>query len=200
MPPNTSPSPSPPGSPSGSPLSAGSRRTPDLGVPDALVQLSFLVQQALAESAQAHGVPVQQARLLGVLRDREPGMAGLAALLELDKSSTTGLVNRAERHGLVKRVVTPEDRRAVRVVLTEKGARLAAETAIEVERRLRALVEGLSETNRKRLSQLATQVVLAEADRRGLDLTAGTPGTASTAGTARTAGTDNARHSEEHHA
>jgi MarR family transcriptional regulator, lower aerobic nicotinate degradation pathway regulator len=148
-----------------------SRRAPDLGVPDALVQLSFLVQQALAESAQAHDVPVQQARLLGVLRDREPGMAGLAALLELDKSSATGLVNRATRQGLVKRLIRPEDRRAVRVVLTDKGRRLAAEIGTEVERRLHALLDGLSETNRKRLSQLATQVVFAEAERRGLDLT-----------------------------
>lgn len=167
MPPNASP--------------PGSRRTPDLGLPDALVQFSFLVQQALAESAQAHDVPVQQARLLGVLRGREPGMAGLAALLELDKSSTTGLVDRAERHGLVKRMVRAEDRRAVRVLPTEKGARLAAEIAAEVERRLHRLVEGLSETNRKRLSQLATQVVFAEAERRGLDLTADEADTAGTA-------------------
>jgi DNA-binding MarR family transcriptional regulator len=161
-------------SPSASP--PGSRRAPDLGVPDALVQFSFLVQQALAESAQAHDVPVQQARLLGVLRDREPGMAGLAALLELDKSSTTGLVNRAQRHGLVKRLILPEDRRAVRVVLTDQGRRLATEIGAEVERRLHALVGGLSETNRKRLSQLATQVVFAEAERRGLDLTSGAAG------------------------
>ena len=173
MPPNDSP--------------PGSRRAPDLGVTDALVQLSFLVQQALAESAQAHDVPVQQARLLGVLRDREPGMAGLAALLELDKSSTTGLVDRAERKGLLERRIVAEDRRAVRVVLADKGRLLAAEIGTEVERRLHALVDGLSETNRKRLSQLATQVVFAEAERRGLDL--GPDAAAATASTIAVAAT-----------
>jgi len=41
---------------------------------DALAQLSFLVQGALAEIAAQHDLSIIQTRLLGVLRDREPTM------------------------------------------------------------------------------------------------------------------------------
>ena len=148
-------------------------RVEDLGISDGLVQLSFLVQDVLARVAAAHDLPPQQARLLGILRDREPGMARLAELLELDKSSTTGLVARAERRGLLKRFVVPEDRRAVRVVLTDRGRELAALFTGQVDRELNRLVAGMAEGNRRKLSLLASQVVQAHARDQGLDLSAG---------------------------
>lgn len=153
---------------------AGARRTrvEDLGISDGLVQLSFLVQDVLARVAAAHELPPQQARLLGILRDREPGMARLARMLELDKSSTTGLVARVERRGLLKRTVVPEDRRAVRVALTARGRELAAVLTEQMDRELHRLVEGLAESNRKRLSMLASQVVQLHAHDRGIDLSA----------------------------
>ncbi|MBC3841412.1 MarR family transcriptional regulator [Streptacidiphilus sp. 4-A2] len=142
---------------------------------DGLVQLSFLVQGILTDAAGAYELSLQQARLLGVLRDREPGMAQLAGVLGLDKSSTTGLVARAERRGLVRRVAVDEDRRAVRVALSEHGRQLALTVAAEVERRLDEAVGGLTETNRKRLSQLASQVVHHHARSTGVDLGTGRP-------------------------
>ncbi len=75
----------------------------ELNTVDALSQLTFLVQGMLERRAAAHGMSLVQLRLLGLLRDRTPAMAELAAHLELDKSSVTGLVDRAERRGLVER-------------------------------------------------------------------------------------------------
>ena len=71
--------------------------SPALGFVDALVQLSFLVQSVLTKAAAGHALTLPQVRLLGILRDREPGMQQLARHLGLDKSSVTGLVDRAER-------------------------------------------------------------------------------------------------------
>jgi hypothetical protein len=89
--------------------------SPDLGIVDSLAQLSFLVQGVLGKVAAEHGLSIVQLRLFGVLRDREPGMQELARHLGLDKSSMTGLVDRAERRGLVRRAPAPHDRRAVLV-------------------------------------------------------------------------------------
>ncbi|GAA0644615.1 MarR family transcriptional regulator [Kutzneria viridogrisea] len=150
------------------------RQVADLGIVDGLVQLSFLVQGILGRVADAHDLTLQQTRLLGVLRDRELGMAQLSGVLDLDKSSTTGLVTRAERRGLVRRTAVPEDLRAVRVVLTAQGKRLAEEFAADVALRLNEAAADLTETNRARLSRLASQVVHHHADRQGIDLTAGT--------------------------
>ena len=65
-----------------------------------------------------------QTRLLGVLRDRTPTMNELATLLGLDKSSVTGLVDRAERRGLVTRVASSADRRCRARQLTDAGRSL----------------------------------------------------------------------------
>jgi DNA-binding MarR family transcriptional regulator len=146
------------------------RTATDLGIVDGLVQLSFLVQSVLARVAAGDDLTLPQSRLLGVLRDRQPSMAQLARLLGLDKSSTTGLVDRAERRGLVRRVEVPEDGRAVRVTLTAEGRRLVEVLGAEMGRQITELTDGLSDTNRRRLSLLAGRIVIRHADAVGLDL------------------------------
>jgi DNA-binding MarR family transcriptional regulator len=139
---------------------------PELTLPDALAQLSFAVQSAIARVAAAHELSQVQVRLLGILRDREPAMLTLATFLNLDKSSVTGLVDRAERRGLVGRITTPEDRRTVRVALTDQGRQLTQKLAKQVERELSALVSGVSKANRRRLLAIAGQIVVNDAQRR----------------------------------
>ena len=164
-------SPSPPARPPGS-----RQRQPDLGIVDALVQSSFLVQAVLAQAAAEHDLSIIQARLLGVLRDREPRMAQLAQLLELTKSSTTGLVDRAERRGLVRRTAIPVgDERAVHVMLTDEGRQLERTFTAQVTRRLMTLAAGLSGTSRARLSKALTQLVLYDAELSGVHLDPGHP-------------------------
>jgi MarR family transcriptional regulator, lower aerobic nicotinate degradation pathway regulator len=102
------------------------------------------------------------------VRDRAPGVLELAAFLELDKSSVSGLVDRAERRGLVRRASAPDDGRAVHVALTERGRTLAQRFAKQVERELAILVGGLSESERKRLSALASRVIVDAKERAAL--------------------------------
>jgi DNA-binding MarR family transcriptional regulator len=137
-----------------------------LTLTDSLVQLSFAVQSAIARVADVHDLSLVQVRLLGILRDREPAMLAVAAVLKLDKSSVTGLVARAERRGLVRRAAGPGDRRTVHVALTERGRRLVHKVAKQIERELSVLVEGLSEAQRRSLVTLASQIVDDDAQRR----------------------------------
>jgi len=133
----------------------------DLGIVDGLVQLSFLVQGVLGQVAGEHGLSIVQLRLLGVLRDRTPGMLELARHLGLDKSSMTGLVDRAERRGLVRRATDPHDGRAVQVSLTSEGQRLAGVCTADAGRRIQDLTSELSDSRRSQLSLLASAVVAA---------------------------------------
>ena len=96
---------------------------------DRLTQISSLVQETLELRAGEYGISLIQTRLLGILSDRKPTMNELAMLLGLDKSSTSGLVDRAERRGLVCRVPSQIDRRSVRVRLTDRGRELAQEVS-----------------------------------------------------------------------
>ncbi|KPI02012.1 transcriptional regulator, MarR family [Actinobacteria bacterium OK006] len=137
---------------------------------DALAQLSFLVHNALDEIAGQQDLSIIQARLLGVLRDREPTMNQLGRLLGLDKSSISGLVDRAQRRGLVTRTVSANDRRAFLVSITDAGRQLIEQLAAQFAEQIELSVAPLPDADRQRLSQLAAQVVASDAHRRGIDL------------------------------
>ncbi|GLY41544.1 MarR family transcriptional regulator [Amycolatopsis sp. NBRC 101858] len=131
----------------------------DLGVVAGLVRASFLVNAVYAESARAYGLTVQQGQLLCVLMGRPYGMGDLGATLGLEKSSLTGLVDRAVRRGLVRREPDPDDRRAVQVVLTAEGRNLAEDFYAATCRRVDDLAAGLPAADREKLAALLGQVV-----------------------------------------
>ena len=139
----------------------------DLGLVDSLAQLSFLVQDTLSEFAAEHDLSITLTRLLGVLRDRQPTMNELGRLLGLDKSSVSGLVDRAERRGLVRRAASQNDRRVVRVSITPAGRRLVRQVGDRFADQIEMLTEHLSNAERGTLSKVASGIVTAEAHRRG---------------------------------
>lgn len=142
----------------------------DLGLVDALAQLTFAVQGALGRIAGAHELSIVQARLLGILRDRHPTVKELAGFLGLDKSSVTGLVDRAEDRGLVERTPSATDGRSVRVGITVAGRRLVDQATAAFEEEIADLVTGLTPGQQGRLSVTATAIVAADARRRGIDI------------------------------
>jgi DNA-binding MarR family transcriptional regulator len=131
-----------------------------IGVVAALVRSAFLVNAVYAASAREHGLTAQQGQLLCVLMAHPYGMGELGATLGLAKSSLTGLVDRTERNGLVRREADPQDTRAVRVALTRRGSRLAEEFYAETCRRVEELPAELTTAERDTLAGLLGQIVL----------------------------------------
>jgi DNA-binding MarR family transcriptional regulator len=129
------------------------------GVVSALVRSTFLVNAVYAESGREHGLTSQQGQLLCVLMAKPYGMGELGATLRLAKSSLTGLVDRTERNGLVRREADPQDMRAVRVALTAEGRRLAEEFYTETCRRIADLLAGLAPAERDTLASLLRRVL-----------------------------------------
>jgi len=72
--------------------------------------------------------------------------------------------------GLVTRTVSAIDRRAFQVSITDTGRQLAEQVAARFTERIETLVAGLPDTDRQLLSQLAAEIVAADADRGGIDL------------------------------
>jgi MarR family transcriptional regulator, lower aerobic nicotinate degradation pathway regulator len=129
-----------------------------------------LIQTTLARLASEHELSLSQVRLLGILRDREPGIVELAEVLNVDKSSISGLVDRAQRRGLVERASSKTaDGRAIRVVLTEPGHRMASQFAERVSEELAELVKDVSPAQRERLATQATRIVTSSGMSRSLE-------------------------------
>jgi MarR family transcriptional regulator, lower aerobic nicotinate degradation pathway regulator len=147
---------------------------PQLDPVDGLAQLSFVIMGMLERRAAEHDLSIAATRLLGVLRDREPTMNELARLLELDKSSVTGLVDRAERRGLVTRVPSPADRRSVHVKLTAEGRSLVSAAAVQFAADVSAVLDRLPPRDRAGLGRILSRLVAAYVAGQGIDLSAGT--------------------------
>ncbi len=130
-----------------------------VGLVDALVQLSFAIQDILTRASASHHLSVSQLRLIGILRDRTPPMTAIADHLGLDRSSVTGLVDRGEQRGLVSRTVSSEDARVTLVSLTplgfDVGSRIAAAVTTEIE----ALVRRVPGADREHVVRFASAVL-----------------------------------------
>jgi DNA-binding MarR family transcriptional regulator len=130
-----------------------------MGMGTALVRTAFLVDAVYADSVREFDLTVPQAQLLCVLIARPYGMFELAKTLGLAKSSVSGLVDRSEKRGLVRREADPGDGRAFRVALTGKGAQLAEQFHEETTKRVAELPLGLSAAEQDVLVGLLTRVV-----------------------------------------
>jgi DNA-binding MarR family transcriptional regulator len=126
---------------------------------DALVQLSFAVQLLLTRVAAEHDLSVTQLRLLGILRDRTPTMAAIADFLELDRSSVSGLIDRAERRGLVARRTSGQDARVTLVEATAAGFAVGRLITASVNASLESLLESASASERTMLERLAASLM-----------------------------------------
>jgi DNA-binding MarR family transcriptional regulator len=138
---------------------------------DAVTQLSFVVHGMLERRATERDVSIVLTRLMGILRDRTPTMNELAVLLDLDKSSVSGLVDRAARRGLVERMPSSTDRRSVRVVLTQGGRELAEEVTGRFGADIDDLLAGLSARDRDALTRISSAVLTRFAAQHGVAVT-----------------------------
>jgi DNA-binding MarR family transcriptional regulator len=98
----------------------------DEGFAGALIRLSLAVQYVHQDISRIHDLTPQQAVLMFSLLEGPVGMAELSDRLHVEKSTLTGLVDRAERRCMVLRTPDPADRRALRVSLTAKGREVAS--------------------------------------------------------------------------
>lgn len=103
------------------------------------------------------GLSASQAKTLGVLRTAPASMRALATVLACDASNITGIVDRLEKRDLVRREVSPSDRRVKNVVLTAAGE----ETVDAIRARMNtthAALDALDDADRAALYDLLGRV------------------------------------------
>jgi DNA-binding MarR family transcriptional regulator len=136
-------------------------------------ETSRMMRRYYARRASALGVTTAQWRLLLRLY-REPGLkqVELAERMDVEPITACRIVDRLEEAGLVERQRDPDDRRAWRLVVTEK--------AEPIMTRLRTLAEEMSgeafagmsvedvEAMRGKLSRIRENVSRAEAAQKGV--------------------------------
>lgn len=130
-----------------------------------LHQLSTAVFQDRIKAAGHDMTSVQYAALRTLAAHPGIDQAGLAARIAYDRATIGGVVDRLEQKGLVERCVSPRDRRAREVRLTDRGAALFAEVQPLVDGLQADILAGLSAEERAQFLALGVKVIAAAAQR-----------------------------------
>jgi DNA-binding MarR family transcriptional regulator len=131
----------------------------DLDAAGGLIQLCRLVQGINARISDRHKLTPVQAKLICVLAFGPRGMAELAQCFGVEKATLTGLVDRAEQRGLVRRSPVPGDRRALRVTLTDTGRRAATAFHAEATDEFNDLLSSLPSHDREHFRRSMAKII-----------------------------------------
>jgi len=111
-------------------------------------------QHFKAKLAAYNVTPVQYGILASLWKEDGQAPGQIAANLNLDSSTITGILDRMESKDLLKRMPDPSDRRALKVVLTEEGRALQEPIDKAIEEANREILEGFTERDRKLLGNM----------------------------------------------
>lgn len=102
--------------------------------------------------------PVQYGILACLWQHDGQAPSQIAANLNLDSSTITGILDRMENKGLLRRTPDPNDRRALKVVLTVSGSALQSPIDKIIDDANEEVMENLSQTERESLKTLLGQL------------------------------------------
>jgi DNA-binding MarR family transcriptional regulator len=110
----------------------------------------------LARSVDLTGPQLTVLKMLEGLGDLS--LSELSERIRAQNSTVTGIIDRMEREALVVRARSTEDRRVVKIRLTEKGSKIARAIAVEPMEIFRGALEGLSATEMRELLKILTKI------------------------------------------
>ncbi len=139
------------------------RERPDLdssslGVLARISRLARAAEENAAALLRDYDLSEVEFLLLAAIRtapDQHPAPRDLLDALMVSSGGLTNRIDRLETAGLIERIANPEDRRGIRLQLTDAGRRLVDEvTTAYVENQNKVLNAALSEKERHTLAQL----------------------------------------------
>jgi DNA-binding MarR family transcriptional regulator len=114
------------------------------------------ITKELARRVELTGPQLTVIKMLQAVGDLS--LSELSERIRAQNSTVTGIIDRMEREGLVARSRSKEDRRVVHIQLTEKGARIGREIAVEPMEILRDALDGLSPAESRDLLRILTKI------------------------------------------
>ncbi|MGW4242805.1 MarR family winged helix-turn-helix transcriptional regulator [Nocardia sp. NPDC004722] len=104
------------------------------------------------QAAASENLTATQGKALVVLRRGPVAMRALAEIMVCDASNVTGIIDRLEKRGLVRREPSASDRRVTNLVITAEGEQITD----AIRARMHTTHEGLGRLTDEDQAQLAT--------------------------------------------
>lgn len=128
----------------------------------AIMVLENMLRRAGNRSSRRLGATQQHWKILAMLV--EAGLEGiplceLGRRLDVTKGNVTGLIDRMEKRGLVRRKRDPRDRRVIRALATLKGIRILVQARPAESTLWRQLFSVLTYREKKQLKEMLDRLI-----------------------------------------
>ena len=114
------------------------------------------VTKELARQVDLTGPQLTVLKMLEGLGDLS--LSELSERIRAQNSTVTGIIDRMERESLVVRTRSTEDRRVVKIKLTDKGSKIARAIAVEPMEIFRGALDSLSAGETRELLKILTKI------------------------------------------
>jgi DNA-binding MarR family transcriptional regulator len=114
------------------------------------------VTKELARQVDLTGPQLTVLKMLEGLGDLS--LSELSERIRAQNSTVTGIIDRMEREALVTRTRSTEDRRVVKIRLTDKGSKIARAIAVEPMEIFRGALDSLSAGETRELLKILTKI------------------------------------------
>jgi DNA-binding MarR family transcriptional regulator len=134
------------------------------GIVDRINSLRNKFRRALEETLGEHGLTWGEWKVLGslILGEGECSSPGeLSTELEVSSGAMTNRLDRLEQDGLIRRVRDPEDRRGVKIELTDAGRRAWTDSTSAQARKEALVAAALTKKEQGELNALLRKLMLA---------------------------------------
>ena len=108
-----------------------------------------------------HSVAITQTQIFTIVTLSEKAPCRLSELsrrLNVAAPTVTGIVDRLEKSGYVKRIPDPEDRRAIQVDLTPKGIQVARQLRSTLEQKWKEILEKLPKEDQEHYLRIIRKI------------------------------------------
>jgi len=131
------------------------------GIVDRINSLRNRFRHALEETLSQHELTWGEWKVLGSLILGECDSPGeLSSGLEVSTGAMTNRLDRLEEAGLIRRVRDPEDRRGVKIELTDAGKRVWTESTSAQARKEALVASALTKREQTQLNSLLRKLML----------------------------------------
>jgi DNA-binding MarR family transcriptional regulator len=137
-------------------------KLPSVAATKTLIRAAFLITNGANRPYLKLGMNLSEVDVLDVLAHSEVGLncSEIAETTLITKGGITGILDRLEARGLVQRLPSREDRRSIRIQLTEKGVEFCRELFAKlVDDDEEIFAKALNPAQIKQLTKLLTLVV-----------------------------------------
>jgi DNA-binding MarR family transcriptional regulator len=126
---------------------------------EAIVYLSTESRRITKELARRADLTGPQLTVLKMLEGvGDLSLSDLSERIRAQNSTVTGIIDRMEREGLVVRARSTEDRRVIKIRLTERGAKIARDIAVEPMEIFRSALDSLTPAEMRDLLRILTKI------------------------------------------